>query len=187
MLFPREAWPVSSSRWVRAVTVRASVEALASGFSAQTATRVAPQARAAASLDHRNIVRAYDVDNDGSNHYLVMEYVEGRDLQQIVKQDGPLSYALAADYIRQARGVPFIDRFELPPERIESPAAVRPGLVEMLHYTETSLAGWYEDPAPAEKVTFTVRWGPVYDPEMILEHAIVHLLRHRRQVERWSA
>jgi hypothetical protein len=92
-----------------------------------------------------------------------------------------------ADYIRQARGVPFIDRFELPPERIESPAAVRPGLVEMLHYTETSLAGWYEDPAPAEKVTFTVRWGPVYDPEMILEHAIVHLLRHRRQVERWSA
>jgi hypothetical protein len=92
-----------------------------------------------------------------------------------------------ADYIRQARGVPFIDRFELPPERIESPAAMRPGLVEMLHYTETSLAGWYEDPAPAEKVTFTVRWGPVYDPEMILEHAIVHLLRHRRQVERWSA
>ena len=25
------------------------------------------------------------------------------------------------------------------------------------------------------------------DPEMILEHAIVHLLRHRRQLERWAA
>ncbi|MGQ9821167.1 MAG: protein kinase domain-containing protein [Thermogutta sp.] len=60
------------------------------------------EAQAAAALDHRNIVRAYDVDNDGVNHYLVMEYVEGRDLQRIVRQDGPLPAHLAADYIRQA-------------------------------------------------------------------------------------
>jgi len=59
------------------------------------------EAQAAASLDHRNIVRAYDVDNDGDVHYLVMEYVEGRDLQAIIKQDGPLDYASAAKYIRQ--------------------------------------------------------------------------------------
>ena len=51
------------------------------------------EARAAASLDHRNIVRAYDVDNEGSIHYLVMEYVEGRDLQHIVQEDGPLDYS----------------------------------------------------------------------------------------------
>ncbi len=44
------------------------------------------EAQAAAALDHRNIVRAYDVDNDGDVHYLVMEYVEGRDLQVIVKE-----------------------------------------------------------------------------------------------------
>ena len=60
------------------------------------------EAQAAAALDHQNIVRAYDVDNEGINHYLVMEYVEGRDLQQIVKEDGPLDYAAAADTIRQA-------------------------------------------------------------------------------------
>ncbi len=60
------------------------------------------EARAAAALDHRNIVRAYDVDNDGDIHYLVMEYIEGRDLQEIVKHDGPLQYVAAADYIRQA-------------------------------------------------------------------------------------
>jgi serine/threonine protein kinase len=60
------------------------------------------EAQAAAALDHRNIVRAYDVDNDGSIHYLVMEYVEGRDLQQMVKEKGPLEYAAAAEYIRQA-------------------------------------------------------------------------------------
>lgn len=92
-----------------------------------------------------------------------------------------------ADYIRQARGLPFVDRFELPPEGIADAAAVRPALAEMFRYTEMALAGWYEDPAPAEKVTFTVRWGPTYDPEMIIEHGIVHLLRHRRQVERWPA
>ncbi len=60
------------------------------------------EAQAAAALDHRNIVRAYDVDNDGDIHYLVMEYVEGRDLQVTVKEDGPLDYADAAEYIRQA-------------------------------------------------------------------------------------
>ena len=60
------------------------------------------EAQAAASLDHRNIVRAYDVDNDGDIHYLVMEYVEGRDLQVMVKAEGPLDFVRAAEYTRQA-------------------------------------------------------------------------------------
>jgi len=60
------------------------------------------EAQAAAALDHRNIVRAYDVDNEGRNHFLVMEYVEGRDVLTIVKEDGPLAYPVAADYTRQA-------------------------------------------------------------------------------------
>jgi eukaryotic-like serine/threonine-protein kinase len=60
------------------------------------------EAQAVAALDHRNIVRAYDVDNLGDLHYIVMEYVEGRDLQQIVKSEGPLDYVAAAEYVRQA-------------------------------------------------------------------------------------
>ena len=60
------------------------------------------EARAVASLDHENIVKAYDVDQEGLNYYLVMEYVQGRDLQVTVNQDGPLEYARAALYIRQA-------------------------------------------------------------------------------------
>lgn len=60
------------------------------------------EARAAAALDHPNIVRAYDVDNDGDNHYLVMEFVEGRDLQQLVQRDGPPPYEEAIDYVSQA-------------------------------------------------------------------------------------
>lgn len=60
------------------------------------------EAQATASLDHPNIVRAYDIDNEGDNHFLVMEYVQGRDLQSIVKENGPLDYEAAADYIAQA-------------------------------------------------------------------------------------
>jgi serine/threonine-protein kinase len=55
-----------------------------------------------AALDHPNIVRAYDIDNEADTHYIVMEYVEGRDLQRIVEQEGPLPYERAADYIAQA-------------------------------------------------------------------------------------
>ena len=60
------------------------------------------EAGTAAQLDHKNIVRVLDIDNLGKTHYLVMEYVEGINLHQIVKAEGPLDYISAADYIRQA-------------------------------------------------------------------------------------
>ena len=60
------------------------------------------EARAVAALDHPNIVRAYDIDQDGKTHYIVMEYVEGRDLQRMVKDDGVLDPIDAADFIAQA-------------------------------------------------------------------------------------
>jgi len=60
------------------------------------------EAQALAALDHPNIMRAHDVDNDGDTHYLVMEYIEGQDLQRMVKQHGPLPFGKAAEYIRQA-------------------------------------------------------------------------------------
>jgi serine/threonine-protein kinase len=62
------------------------------------------EAQAAAALDHRNIVRAYDLDKDEptQTHYIVMEFVDGQDLQAMVKAEGPLEYARAADYVRQA-------------------------------------------------------------------------------------
>ena len=48
------------------------------------------EARAAAALDHPNIVRTHDIDQDGNLHFLVMEYVEGSSLLEIVKKTGPL-------------------------------------------------------------------------------------------------
>lgn len=59
------------------------------------------EARAVAKLDDPNIVRAYDIDNEGNIHYIVMEYVNGQDLHQMVVASGPLPYDTAADYIAQ--------------------------------------------------------------------------------------
>src|SRR6516225_6689422 len=49
------------------------------------------EARAAAALDHPNIVRAYDIDQDENLHFLVMEYVDGASLQEVIKKFGPMS------------------------------------------------------------------------------------------------
>ena len=42
-----------------------------------------------------------------------------------------------------------------------------------------------EEPNEAKKIL--VSWGQRYDVEQLMEHAIVHVLRHRRQVERFKA
>ena len=60
------------------------------------------EARASAALRDEHLVRAYDLDSDGEFHYLVMEYVYGVSLQQLVQQRGPLELNRALDYIRQA-------------------------------------------------------------------------------------
>lgn len=62
------------------------------------------EARASASLDHPNIVRALDVDHDedSDTHYLIMEYVDGRDLGKIIEEDGPIAPREAAAYVAQA-------------------------------------------------------------------------------------
>ena len=65
------------------------------------------EARSVAVLDHPNIVRAYDVGNEGDTHYLVMEYVRGKDLHSYVKSsDRPIKFGLAANFIAlAARGL----------------------------------------------------------------------------------
>lgn len=92
-----------------------------------------------------------------------------------------------SDYVRKARGLPHDEKFLPAPGAVEGPGAVRGRLAEALRYTEGALEGLYDaDEAVHTAIRFPVRWGPTYDPEMILEHAVVHLLRHRRQLERWD-
>jgi serine/threonine protein kinase len=60
------------------------------------------EVRVAAALDHPNIVRAYDADNSGDIHFMVMEYIEGESLEQLVRCKRRLPIEDAADYISQA-------------------------------------------------------------------------------------
>ncbi len=64
--------------------------------------RFLTEARTIAALDHANIAHAYDVDKEGDRYYLVMEYIEGHDLQRLVDEEGPLDCEQAADFVRQA-------------------------------------------------------------------------------------
>ena len=58
--------------------------------------------RAAAQLHHANIVGAYDAEQAGETHFLVMEYIEGVSLDQLLARQGPLPVAEACEYVRQA-------------------------------------------------------------------------------------
>jgi serine/threonine protein kinase len=60
------------------------------------------EVEAAAKLRHSNIVRAHDAGEARGVHFLVMEYVDGKDLSATVKLQGSLAVALAVDYIAQA-------------------------------------------------------------------------------------
>ena len=60
------------------------------------------EARASAALDHPNIVRTFDIGLDGKLHYLVMEYVDGKTLHEVVQAEGPLEVHRACAFIRQA-------------------------------------------------------------------------------------
>lgn len=60
------------------------------------------EARAVAALDHPNVVRAFDVDQDGSLHFLVLEHVDGSSLQEIIKKNGQMDPLRACHYIHQA-------------------------------------------------------------------------------------
>ena len=60
------------------------------------------EAQAVAALNHPNIVRAYDVDVEGSTYFLVMEYVDGVNLQDLITRHGPLDPIRAAHYVSQS-------------------------------------------------------------------------------------
>jgi len=55
------------------------------------------EAQAAANLNHPNVVGVYDWGQEVGTYYIVMEYVEGRSLAEIIRAEGPLHPDRAAD------------------------------------------------------------------------------------------
>jgi len=64
-------------------------------------SRFRKEAQAVAKLSHPNVVSVYDVGQEGETHYIVMEYVEGRNLKQIIKEKVKLPLTQAVEIARQ--------------------------------------------------------------------------------------
>lgn len=67
-----------------------------------TLDRFHREARSAATVDHRNIVKAFDVGETHGVHYFVMDYVKGVNLQSYLDQKGAIPWKNALNYISQA-------------------------------------------------------------------------------------
>jgi uncharacterized damage-inducible protein DinB len=87
-----------------------------------------------------------------------------------------------ADYLREQFSV----ESTRPPHRLLSRRESLEHLQAALRYTVETLDGrWEMSAEEISAIVIKTRWGPVYDAEGLLEHAIVHVLRHRRQLERF--
>ena len=59
------------------------------------------EALSASSLAHQNIVEVYDVGEDNGEYYIVMEYIEGKHLKNLIKKRGKLTLSEAVDIMLQ--------------------------------------------------------------------------------------
>ena len=86
-----------------------------------------------------------------------------------------------ADYFR----VLFSIQSTRPARRLFSRAEFPAQLAAMLEYTERTFADrWIMNDDETTDSVIHTRWGATYDIEQLFEHAIVHVLRHRRQIEK---
>src|SRR2546428_2038207 len=53
-------------------------------------TRFRREAQAAAALNHPNVVSVFDTGSDDGTHFIVMEYVQGKTLSHVIRDDAPL-------------------------------------------------------------------------------------------------
>jgi uncharacterized damage-inducible protein DinB len=103
-----------------------------------------------------------------------------RSIQAIMRHVAGSGYGYA-NYLRTVWNIPVASPDRTYESRDGAIAAVR----KMLAYTSETLEGrWLLSEEEADKTTFIVSWGVLYSVEQILEHAIVHILRHRRQIEK---
>ena len=104
-----------------------------------------------------------------------------RSIQTIMRHVIRAGYGYAG-YMRDVWGKARTAPDSVPVARKEAPGQLR----AMLGYMVETLEGKWDMPE-AEGVAMRIqsRWGVVYDFEQLFEHGIVHVLRHRRQIERF--
>lgn len=106
-----------------------------------------------------------------------------RSVQAVVRHLIASGYGYAG-MLREAWGLEHKVGRQLKPSRDEAEAC----LSAMLAYTVATLEGrWDLSPSQLQSERVTARWGQVFDLDQLLEHAVMHVHRHRRQIERWLA
>jgi uncharacterized damage-inducible protein DinB len=104
-----------------------------------------------------------------------------RSIQTVLNHVVRSGYAYVG-YMRTALG----EDFQTPAFRVESPAAAIQELAGLAAVTAATFEGrWRMPDDEIESARIQSRWGPVFNLEQMFEHAIVHVLRHRRQIERF--
>ena len=136
-------------------------------------------ARAAAELSE--LLRRISDDEFERVRDLQSQDEDCRSIQTVLRHVVRAGYGYAT-YIREAFGAE-AKRPEIPlSKRLEALNQIE----MMLAYTVATLEGkWELSDEQITAVQIRSRWGAVYDLEQLLEHAIVHVLRHRRQIERF--
>ena len=66
----------------------------------QYVERFIKEARIAARINHPNIVSTVDAGSDGGTHYIVMEYVDGGTVRQLLENEGRIQVTRAIDIVR---------------------------------------------------------------------------------------
>jgi uncharacterized damage-inducible protein DinB len=104
-----------------------------------------------------------------------------RSIQTIMQHVVRAGYGYA-NYMRTHWKKEPVVRWDEPVRRADTPAEMR----KMLAYMVETLDGhWDMTDQECTEMKMVVRWGPTYDFEQLFEHAIVHILRHRRQIDRF--
>ncbi|MFN9368815.1 MAG: serine/threonine-protein kinase [Planctomycetia bacterium] len=104
---------------------------------AEMVRRFRNEAQSAARLDHENIGRVHAVGNDEGWHYIVFEFIEGRNLRDLVREQGPfdvprtISIAIElADALEHAAARDVVHR-DIKPSNIVITPAGKPRIVDM--------------------------------------------------------
>ena len=108
---PAAAWPPSTARVDTRLTRTVAVKVMHVGLGddAEFARKFDREARAAARLSHPNVVSVFDqgadlIDGHVSRPYIVMEYVEGHTLRDVINRRGPADPAAGAGDDRAGAG-----------------------------------------------------------------------------------
>ena len=104
-----------------------------------------------------------------------------RSIQTIMRHVVRAGYGYA-NYMRTYWKKEPVVRWDEPVRRADTPAEMRKALAYMV---ETLDGHWDMTDQECTEMKMVVRWGPTYDFEQLFEHAIVHILRHRRQIDRF--